>query len=201
MFARRETEYQTQAFDRQTKLEWGDNDTTLSLSRRANSALALAQLRISMMRRAGVHCFVNIVDQWRVIDTYRRGEVAGAREKGKRHLVIKLRAWVIARVDHPLLFQAVSNKFDRIPSPRGRGKKGYLPFASDRSVSRPRDYRRHAGHVCVPPLSIRSFIKPSRNFPRRRLLSFVRSSAGSDEDVSDTLEREPSIPLGTSEEL
>jgi len=165
--------------------EWGYNTVpsqrTSSRLIREHSALALVQSRISMMRRARVHCFVNM-DQWHVIDTYRRGMMAGARRGGERHLqAIKLRAWVIARVDHrsPLLFQAVSNKFDRTPVSLGEEGGRIFSFcersrrfASTRLSSPPPRWSR------VRTSSFRSFIKPSHNFPRRRLLSFVRSSAG-----------------------
>jgi len=108
MFARRETGFRARYQNTNSGIlttltnetEWGYNTVhpqrTSSRLIRERSALALVQSRISMMRRARVHCFVNIMDQWHVIDTYRRGMMAGAAQgRGKAFTSDK-----ITRVSH-----------------------------------------------------------------------------------------------------
>lgn len=88
-------------------------------------------------------------------------------------------------MDHrsPLLFQAVSNKFDCVSlSPSGQRKGGIFSFRErSRRFASTRLSLPSLPVTCgvPPPLSVRSFIKPSRNFPRHRLLSSVWFSTGS----------------------
>jgi len=101
------------------------------------------------------------------------GDVGGSvRGRRERHLqVIKLRAWVIMRVDHRCYYFRQSRINSTVPLRMKKRRDILLSrhFASTR-LSLP-----SLSITCgvPPPLSVRSFIKPSRNFSSSSI-TFVR---------------------------